>query len=662
LGVLTRFLPDDILGSVLRIRPTAKHPSTSAFWLFLLVSLLNMQSSAQGVPEQIQKLGAPRPGASVTSHYGASPNLGVIVVHVFAEEKPVNLDRSARFDLTNLTNHHGDFVIAPAHKEAVFINVVLGKYDLVVTAVGYLSTHKEINVLSPVTQQVDIVLHRDPYAVTLNEAHSLLSHKAKKEANKAVSLLKSGRLANARKHLETAYKLAPSNADLNFLLGYLYFEKKDYGQAATYLNTAASLRPHAARTLTLLGRTNLLRKNYPAARSALEQAILADDEDWLSHDLLADTYLNLKEYSKARDEAQIAITKGVRYGTIASGPAELALGQALIGLGEKDKGIQALETFLKESPHNPMVYQVRALITNLRKSDPISAAGGGSVGSEINTSRADPLGATPKPAISMQTWRPPDVDDAKPILTPGVTCPSTQVLAEAGKSVQELVQDVTRFGADETLFHQQLDSVGLSTDAETRKYNYVAAISRGPGGVYIEEYRTAKFAQASFPDSISTTGFVMLALIFHPEMQSDFDFDCEGQGKWRGQPSWLMHFRQRPDRPNHIHGYTVGGKTFRVDLKGRAWISADTFQIERIDADIVKPIPEIQLLSEHQKVEYGPVPFAKKNTSLWLPKSAGLYFDLRKHHYYRRYSFDHYALFSVDTSEEDKPPPANRAQ
>ena len=613
-----------------------------------------MRSSAQ-VTEGIKTTNSARPISPITG-YESAPNLAVIVVHVFAEEKPVNLDRPARFDLTNLGNHLGVFLIVPGQEEAVFTNVVLGKYDVVVTAVGYLSTRKEINVLSPLTQHVDIVLHRDPYAVTLNEASGLMSGKAKKEANRAVSLLKSGRPTDARKHLETAYKLAPSNADLNFLLGYLHFEEQDYEQAGTYLGTAASLSPHSAQTLTLLGRTNLLRKNYSAARLALEQAILVDAEDWLPHDLLAVTHLNEKEYGKACDEAQIAITKSVRYGKNASGPAELALGQALIGLGKKDKGIQALETFLKESPQNPMVYQVRTLITNLQKSDSISAAGGGFIGSQINTSRADPLEAVPEPALSMQTWRPPDIDDANPILTPGVTCPSTQVLAEAGKRVQELVQDVTRFAADEDLFHQSLDSVGLSTDVETRKYNYVAAISPEPGAVSIEEYRSAKFSQAGSPDGISTTGFVMLALVFHPEMQGDFVFDCEGQGEWRGQPTWLVHFRQRHDRPNRMHDYSVGGESFRVDLKGRAWISADQFQIVRIDADLVNPMREIQLLSEHQKVEYGPVPFAKKKTSLWLPKNAEIYLDLRKHHYYRRHSFDHYMLFDVDVSQKDKLP------
>ena len=46
-----------------------------------------------------------------------------------------------------------------------------------------------------------------------------------------VSALKSGNLNEAGKRLDEAYKLAPSNSDLNFLLGYLYYQKKILGRA-----------------------------------------------------------------------------------------------------------------------------------------------------------------------------------------------------------------------------------------------------------------------------------------------------------------------------------------------------------------------------------------------------------------------------------------------
>jgi len=185
----------------------------------------------------------------------------------------------------------------------------------------------------------------------------------------------------------------------------------------------------------------------------------------------------------------------------------------------------------------------------------------------------------------------------------------------------------------------------------------VASISEPqPGFLSVDEFRAEKLSLEGYPDKIASTGFAALALVFHPHMRDNFEMVCEGLGDWHGQASWLVHFRQRDDRPNHMHAYKVGNQIHAVKLKGRAWITADKFQIVRIEAEMVSPMPEIQLLSEHQVVEYGPIPFQKKNTTLWLPKSAEIYFDFRKHRYYRRHSFDHYMLYSVDSDEKRKEP------
>ena len=186
---------------------------------------------------------------------------------------------------------------------------------------------------------------------------------------------------------------------MNFLFGYLYYQRKDYAQARTYLTAAASLGPHNAQALTLLGRTNLEQENYPAARSSLEQAVLADDDNWLPHNLLADAYLGQKDYGKARDEALIAITKGNKNGKTIASPAELVLAQALIGLRHEPEAIQALEAFLKDSPQSPMAYQVHNLIADLKKNQSVSADKDAK-NSGITVSRADPLGAVPDPALT----------------------------------------------------------------------------------------------------------------------------------------------------------------------------------------------------------------------------------------------------------------------
>jgi len=590
--------------------------------------------------------------------YRTAPNTGILTFKVFAERNGSRLNQQAVVKLINLSNQTATWQPTD-NAQGVFTDIPYGDYTAEVSAVGYLSSRQDLKVIAIRNiLEFDVVLQRDPAAINLDVADKLLPTKVRKETRRAVSALKAGNLKDAQKDLDEAYKSAPSSPDLNFLLGYLYFQKKDFAQAGTYLTTATNLNPHNAQALTLLGRAGLERQDYPAARSALEQAVLADGENWLPHNLLADTYLHQKDYGKARDEAQVAIVKGKSV----AAPAQLVLGEALVNLGRNQEGIQALNTFLQASPKHPVAGQVRDFIAEIQGQGTVPAPSNNALQAtalqdKTRLSGVDPLLAMESPRLTLKAWQPPDIDDVKVALAAGVSCPSDKVIEESGKRVQEMVEDVTRFAAVEDLFHQSLDDYGNPVRTETRKFNYVASISEPqPGFLSVDEFRADKLSLAGYPDNIASTGFMSLALVFHPHMRDNFEMICEGLGDWHGQASWLVHFKQRDDRPNHMHSYKVGNQVHPVKLKGRAWITADRFQIVRMEADMVSPMPEIRLLSEHQVVEYGPVPFPKKNTSLWLPKSAELYFDFRKHRYYRRHSFDHYMLFSADTEEKRKEP------
>ena len=110
----------------------------------------------------------------------------------------------------------------------------------------------------------------------------------------------------------------------------------------------------------------------------------------------------------------------------------------------------------------------------------------------------------------------------------------------------QLVRDVERFSAVEELLHQALDDYGIPTRIITGKYNYVASMSEPqPGRLYVDEFRSNKLSLEGYPDPIATTGFAVLALVFHPHMRENFAMTCEGLGDWRGHATWLMHFRQR---------------------------------------------------------------------------------------------------------------------
>jgi hypothetical protein len=145
----------------------------------------------------------------------------------------------------------------------------------------------------------------------------------------------------------------------------------------------------------------------------------------------------------------------------------LVLGQAELGLGHNQEGIQALNVFLEQSRKHPLAGQVRTLISeiNERKS---SHTGADNAASE-NPPDVDALAALDAPALPTKPWAPPDVDEVNPPLASGAECPANQVIAEAGKRVQELVDDLSRFAAVEDLLHQPLDAYGVPLRTDTRK-------------------------------------------------------------------------------------------------------------------------------------------------------------------------------------------------
>lgn len=576
---------------------------------------------------------------------------GVAIQVTVLKEDKQRLDRQAVVKLYSEGRETTNWRTTTDHSDTEFGGLSFGKYEVEVSAVGYFSAHKQVEVANLSDGvQVEVVLQRDPSAVDLDSGDALLSPKASAEMKRAVKALKSGNLADAGKRLQSAEKVAPSSAQLKFLFGYLYFQKKDLEHAQAYLAQATVLNPQYAQALTLLGRVQLLRGQYEQARSTLVQATAADPDNWMPHNLLADAYLQQHENEKAREQAQFAIDKGGRDGTA----AQLALGEALANLGKVPEGMAALKAFLQSESKSEAAPHARELLRDLEQR--------GSNGAEAVVSPQQAAGSAAATGMLLAatnsklpdaTWQPPGIDAAKPSVAAGVDCPYQKVLDGAGERVQQLVDDVAKFAAIEDLLHERLDETGNPTTRETRKFEYAAAINQTqPGVVLVDEFRTERYGLDNLPDEFVDNGFAALALVFHPAMRDDFRMTCEGLGEWRGQATWLVRFWQREDRVNHLQAYVAGTVSYPVNLKGRAWITADKFQIVRIESEMMNPLPQMQLLAEHQITEYGPVPFSKKNVELWLPKSAEVYMFFRGRRYYRKHSFEKYMLFSVDDEEK----------
>jgi hypothetical protein len=247
---------------------------------------------------------------------------------------------------------------------------------------------------------------------------------------------------------------------------------------------------------------------------------------------------------------------------------------------------------------------------------------------------------------------PPGVDELVPKVSAGVSCNLPAVLNGVGMRMTQLVSNLEKFSATENIEHFRVDKAGTLRSRESRSFEYVVLVLQDPvQGFQLDEYRNGSTDPSQFPAGIATEALPVMALIFHPLLASDFKLACEGLGQWDGRPAWQVRFEQRPDRPNRIRYYKIQGNYYPVALKGRAWIDAATYQMLRLETDLVQPVKGIELTNERLSIEYGEVQFHSHTMQLWLPKTAELYWERHGRQYYRRHDFSQFKVFAVDTNQ-----------
>ncbi len=262
----------------------------------------------------------------------------------------------------------------------------------------------------------------------------------------------------------------------------------------------------------------------------------------------------------------------------------------------------------------------------------------------------------PSPAASPErnSVIPPRVDEIVPAVAVDVPCSLPTVLQGAGHRAEQLLNTLQKFDAFERVEHYKLNAAGVPGAADVRSFDYVVSVSHdSQGGFALQEYRNGGIARAQqFPSGISPSNLSEHGLIFHPLLATGFHFTCEGLGEWKGHPTWLVQFEEKQNQLNPFRWYVVDGFRYPVQLTGRAWIDARTFQVVRLESDLLKPVEKIRLTREHISIEYASVKFRTHNQQLWLPQTADLYVELNGHRFYRRHTFTNFKIFSTDATQE----------
>ena len=531
---------------------------------------------------------------------------------------------------------------------AEFTSLAPASYTVEIIAAGYQRLTENVQIMtSGDHQQLSISLTPESASppASAPPGPPILAPNAEKEVTQALEELRANKSENARRHLEKAAHAAPSHPDVSYLWGMYYAQMKDFEKAKVYWEKTVQISPHHVFSLAALAQLALQNLDYPAATEYLLRASEAAPSAWRYHERLAETYLNQQQYEEAQKHARRALELGKER---AAG-AQFVLAKVFLHGNNSQDAMKALAAFLATQPSGPHAVEAQNLQDGLQKKE---------LTAPPNSASATVPEGTSKPSLVADLmpppkWMPPDVDDSMPAVESTKGCPLQEIQEETGKRVSEFVDAVNRIAATESLENEVINRSGFPVRRASRSYSYVASVQQVRPGMYImEEYRNGLMDLEQFPERIATLGLTALVMVFHPVYVGDYDLACEGLSRWHGGLAWQVHFRQKPDKPARLRSYRVNARSFPISLRGRAWISADTFQIVSLETDLVSPVPQIQLRAEHIGVEYLPVKFASHHQQLWLPESAEIYFDYGNRRMHRRHHFRDYMLFAVDEKQQ----------
>jgi tetratricopeptide (TPR) repeat protein len=607
---------------------------------------------------------APEPGGQVP--YSSSPTSTTGQAHMEDVNKQADIDvyltgpngspleGSAMVTLKKLD---GSFVDQKAAKDgyARFNGVRATEFRIQVLAPKYEATEKQLDVQEQVLAKITIELAPlSAEDAASSESFYALPPKTQRDVGKALEELRAKRPSDARKHLEAAQKSAPTSAEIEYLFGVYAAQANDKVQARAYWLKTLELNPKHLSALLAVGQDFLQDNKSAEALPYLTRAAEAGPSSWRAHALLSEALVLQRKYDDAVKQAELAIQLGHERAVI----VQPILARALAGRGDREEATKILQAYVQAHPSDAAASKDLEILKNPNAE----------IASGDSATAASEMAALTKEATALpvpSNWLPPDVDETVPPVVAGATCDVNDVVSKAGKQIMVLVSDVDRFAATETLTHESINKYGMASAPEKRKFNYVASIQEVQRGfLNVEEYRNGIHGTAAdFPGGVATNGLPALVLIFHPYNAVNFAMTCEGLAQLRSGPAWQVHFRQRPDKPNVIKRYRIGvdGPSYPVALKGRAWISSDTYQIVRLETDLVAPVPQIKLLADRADIEYGPVKFAKSNVNMWLPQSADVYYDWKGQRIHRRHSFSEYLLFAVDDKQKISTPKVDDA-
>jgi tetratricopeptide (TPR) repeat protein len=541
---------------------------------------------------------------------------------------------------------------------ATFEGLTLGEYDAEAQCPGYQTTTERVSVTSAgSTMQVYIYLvpESDKKSQGTTQAGIVMSPKLQAEMDKGLEAMRKRQFDIARAHFAKGLGMAPGNPDLSYLVGTAELGLNHNDLARQDFERALAIDPTHERSLLALGEMQLRSGDYSTAIATLEKAFLKNGAGWRTQLLLASAYARAGRLA----EGEICAKHAVELAHEKSAAARLLLAEIQRAEGKIAEAESTLTDLMAKFPGDPSAEEAKKRLATL--SAPRVAA----------PSQSEVLANLPVPSVPSaellpadeRPWAPLDIDSREYPLAQNADCRAEEILPLAERRLRSELKNFEKFTATEHIDHQEIDRLGRPGPVKSRDFSYIVFVNRyGVDSFFLDEDRYTDGKDSSFPTSLATEGLNNLGVsIIQPATRQDFVYTCEGLAGIRGKATWQIRFQEKKDSAHGIRDWRRNGTLYHVPLKGRIWISSASYDLLRIETDLLAPVVNLGLTRDHLLVDYGPVHFATSPVTLWLPWSAEMHMEIRGHRYHHKHYLTNYMLFDVDTSNKigkpKNPPP-----
>jgi tetratricopeptide (TPR) repeat protein len=539
-----------------------------------------------------------------------------------------------------------------------FHGVPAGDCNIEVSAPGYQTAKDRTEVTQSLTshnQYVFIYLHPESESAATSARPPVVPLGLIKEMDKAMEAMQKKHDADARKHLDKAAKISPTNPDVAYLQGMMELDHHNLPVAEQFFQKAVSSSSSQERALLGLGYVQVQLNEAKDAAQTLEKALQMNAASERGHLLLANAYAQLHDYAKAQEHAQRAAAFNSEYAP----SSRTLLAQILAAQGNREGAKLELEGVLREYPKSPSASVARDTLASLEKS-----ATGSTTEAAVPMATVNSVLLPSVAAASATPWAPPSVDTSVPGVAADVTCSADDIVAHTGTTIDRQLENLEKFLATEHIQHEEINGRGEVSQLRNKNFSYMVFIEHAKDGlVFLNENRDGGTGTDSFPTSLATVGLVSLGVdVFHPGFAKALNFKCEGLGQWRGKAAWILHFEQKPNVKSYLRLWQTKTQTVEIPLKGRVWVAASSYNVLHVESDLREPMKNLELMRDHLAIDYGPVNFQNGKTELWLPWYADMYLELHGRRYHHNHTLSNFSLFAVDTSDKislpkNVPPP-----